>query len=203
MDSDGIEPVRLSRRMIGASRRAALVSGRIRRTRPTLTDMGYIGAGISIHAPVRRPKGQSEQALHADARTKNALIQTSALSVSAPPPNSRNAGTHPRASPSTPSRIGEITRAALALNRTWKRPSPRRAHSPRNTPGQRLHVLLDQPLQIPLLQRERRDLHCTPVAQREQAQKRPLHSLTPDDQPGKDAEHWHTTVFQIWKRQRT
>ncbi len=33
---------------------------------PTLADKGYIGAGIGIHVPVRRPKGQSEQALHTD-----------------------------------------------------------------------------------------------------------------------------------------
>jgi hypothetical protein len=30
---------------------------------PTLTDKGYIGTGIGIHVPVRRPKGRSETAL--------------------------------------------------------------------------------------------------------------------------------------------
>ncbi|MFE4416118.1 transposase family protein [Streptomyces sp. NPDC056821] len=42
---------------------------------PTLADKGYIGAEIGIHVPVRRPKGQTEQALHADTRTTNALIR--------------------------------------------------------------------------------------------------------------------------------
>ncbi|MER5683044.1 transposase family protein [Streptomyces sp. NPDC002205] len=41
---------------------------------PTWADKGYIGAGIGIRVPVRRPKGQSEQALHADTRATNALI---------------------------------------------------------------------------------------------------------------------------------
>ncbi|MGX1886643.1 transposase family protein [Streptomyces sp. NPDC055287] len=43
--------------------------------RPTLADKGYIGAGINILVPVRRPKGRSEQALHADTRTTNNLIR--------------------------------------------------------------------------------------------------------------------------------
>lgn len=42
---------------------------------PTLTHRGYIGAGIGIHVPVRRPQGQSEQALHTDTRTTNTLIR--------------------------------------------------------------------------------------------------------------------------------
>ncbi|MGW2897472.1 transposase family protein [Streptomyces sp. NPDC001212] len=42
---------------------------------PTLADKGYIGAGIGIRVPVRRPKGQSEQALHEDTRTMNTLIR--------------------------------------------------------------------------------------------------------------------------------
>ncbi len=42
---------------------------------PTLADKGYIGAGIGILIPVRRPKMQSEQALHVDTRTFNALIR--------------------------------------------------------------------------------------------------------------------------------
>ncbi|MFE4336442.1 transposase family protein [Streptomyces sp. NPDC056831] len=42
---------------------------------PTLADKGYIGAGIGIRVPVRRLKGQSEQALHADTRATNALIR--------------------------------------------------------------------------------------------------------------------------------
>lgn len=42
---------------------------------PTLADKGYIGAGIGILVPIRRPKGRSEQALHADTRTTNNLIR--------------------------------------------------------------------------------------------------------------------------------
>jgi hypothetical protein len=63
---------------------------------PTLADKGYIGAGIGIRVPVRRPKGQSEQALHADTRATNA----------------HPAPCHPQPKP--------ITRAALVLNRHWK-----------------------------------------------------------------------------------
>jgi hypothetical protein len=42
---------------------------------PTLADKGYIGAGIGILVPARRPKGRSGQALHADTRTTNKLIR--------------------------------------------------------------------------------------------------------------------------------
>ncbi|MCQ0023344.1 transposase family protein [Streptomyces somaliensis DSM 40738] len=42
---------------------------------PTLADKGYTGAGIGIRVPVRRPKGKSEQALHADTRMFNALVR--------------------------------------------------------------------------------------------------------------------------------
>ncbi|MFC9431038.1 transposase family protein [Streptomyces sp. NPDC056987] len=59
---------------------------------PTLADKGYIGAGIGIHVPVRRPKGKSERALDSDTRTTNALVRDFAPSVSAPSPNSGNAG---------------------------------------------------------------------------------------------------------------
>ncbi|WUM95923.1 transposase family protein [Streptomyces sp. NBC_00322] len=80
-------------------------------------------AGISQatgQGPVRRPKGQSEQALHADARATNALIR-----------NVRTLGERTAAELKqrwrtlhhvtlSPSRIGDITRAALVLNRHWK-----------------------------------------------------------------------------------
>jgi hypothetical protein len=87
---------------------------------PTLADKDYIGAGIGIRVPVRRPKGQSEQALHADTRATNALIR-----------NVRTLGERTAAELEqrwrtlqhvtlSPSRIGDITRAALVLNRHWK-----------------------------------------------------------------------------------
>lgn len=87
---------------------------------PTLADKGYIGAGIGIHVPVRRPKGQSEQALHADTRTINTLIRDlRALGerASAELKERRRALKHVSLSPS---RIGDIARAALVLNGIWK-----------------------------------------------------------------------------------
>ncbi|MFF2412420.1 transposase family protein [Streptomyces sp. NPDC058092] len=86
---------------------------------PTSADKGHIGAGIGIRVPVRRPKGQSEQALHADTRATNALIK-----------NVRSLGERTAAELKqrwrtlqhvtlSPSRIGDITRAALVLNRHW------------------------------------------------------------------------------------
>ncbi|MEY9871110.1 hypothetical protein ABH931_000575 [Streptacidiphilus sp. MAP12-33] len=42
---------------------------------PTFADKGYVGAGIAIFVPVRRPKGRSEQALDIDTCTTNALIR--------------------------------------------------------------------------------------------------------------------------------
>ncbi|MBX9399537.1 transposase family protein [Streptomyces sp. TRM72054] len=42
---------------------------------PTLADKGYIGAGIGILVPHRRPKGRSEQALHVDTCMVNTLIR--------------------------------------------------------------------------------------------------------------------------------
>jgi hypothetical protein len=87
---------------------------------PTLADKGYIGAGIGIHIPVRRPKGQSEQALHADTRTTNALIRgLRALGerTAAELKERWRALKHVTLSPS---RIGDIARAALVLNGTLK-----------------------------------------------------------------------------------
>ncbi|MEU2743739.1 transposase family protein [Streptomyces sp. NPDC007095] len=59
---------------------------------PTLADKGYIGAGIGIRIPVRRPKGKSEQALHADTRMLNMLLRHVRPSASAPPPSSSSDG---------------------------------------------------------------------------------------------------------------
>lgn len=87
---------------------------------PTLADKGYIGAGIGIHVPVRRPKGQSEQALAADTRTTNALIRgIRALGerAAAELKERWRALKHVTLSPS---RIGDAARAALVLNATWK-----------------------------------------------------------------------------------
>ncbi|MEU2596704.1 transposase family protein [Streptomyces hirsutus] len=87
---------------------------------PTLADKGYIGAGIGVHVPVRRPKGQSEQALHTDTRTTNSLIRgIRALGERAAVELKQRWRTLQYITLS-PSKIGDIARAALALNRIWK-----------------------------------------------------------------------------------
>ncbi|MGD9483660.1 transposase family protein [Streptomyces sp. TRM70308] len=87
---------------------------------PTLADKGYIGAGIGTLVPVRRPKGQSEQALHADTRTTNSLIRgLRALGERAAAELKQRWRTLQYVTLS-PSRIGDIARAALVLNEIWK-----------------------------------------------------------------------------------
>ncbi|WP_228034488.1 transposase family protein [Streptomyces spongiae] len=98
---------------------------------PTLADKGHIGAGTGILIQVRRSKGQSEQALCADIRTFDALVRSI-----------RDLGERTAAELKqrwrtlqhitlSPSRIGDIARAALTLNRIWKRsPTRERQLSP-------------------------------------------------------------------------
>ncbi|WP_326806337.1 IS5/IS1182 family transposase [Streptomyces sp. NBC_01788] len=87
---------------------------------PTLADKGYIGAGIGIRVPVRRPKGQSERALHTDTRTTNSPIRgMRALGERAAAELKQRWRTLQHITIS-PSRIGDIARAALTLNRIWK-----------------------------------------------------------------------------------
>jgi hypothetical protein len=87
---------------------------------PTLADKGYIGAGIGILVPVRRPKGQSEHALDADTRTTNSLIRgIRALGERTAAELKQRWRTLQHVTLS-PSRIGDIARAALVLNRIWK-----------------------------------------------------------------------------------
>lgn len=73
-----------------------------------------------IHVPVRRPKGHSEQALPGDIRMRSTLVR-----------HVRALGEHTAAEPKerwralkhvtlSPSRIGDIARAALVLNGHWK-----------------------------------------------------------------------------------
>ncbi|WP_380282889.1 hypothetical protein [Kitasatospora purpeofusca] len=87
---------------------------------PNLPGKGCIGADIGILVPVRRPKGRSEQVLHADIRTTNALIRAV-----------RASGEHAAAEPRqrrralqrvtiNPSRISDIARAALVLKGVGK-----------------------------------------------------------------------------------
>ncbi len=87
---------------------------------PTLADKGYIGAGIGIHIPVRRPKGRSEQALDTGTRTTNSLIRgIRALGERAAAELKQRWRTLQHITLS-PSRIGDIARAALVLNGIWK-----------------------------------------------------------------------------------
>ncbi|MFJ9914916.1 transposase family protein [Actinacidiphila glaucinigra] len=83
-------------------------------------DKGYIGAGIGILVPVRRPKGRSEQVLHADTRTTNSLIRgIRALGERAAAELKQRWRTLQYVTLS-PSRIGDIARAALVLNEAWQ-----------------------------------------------------------------------------------
>ncbi len=87
---------------------------------PTLADKGYIGAGIGIRVPVRRPKGRSEKALDIDTRMTNALIRhVRALGERTAAELKERWRTLKRISLS-PTRIGDIARAALVLNNHWK-----------------------------------------------------------------------------------
>ncbi|MEU1301491.1 MULTISPECIES: transposase family protein [Streptomyces] len=87
---------------------------------PTLADKGYIGAGIGVIAPVRRPKGQSEQALHTNTRTTNSLIRSvRALGGRAAAELKQRWRTLQRITLS-PSRIGDLACAALVLNGMWQ-----------------------------------------------------------------------------------
>ncbi|URM90542.1 IS5/IS1182 family transposase [Streptomyces sp. MRC013] len=87
---------------------------------PTLADKGYTGAGIGIRVPVRRPKGKSEQALHADTRMFNALVRhVRALGERTAAELKQRWRTLQHVTLS-PNRIGDIARAALVLNEIWK-----------------------------------------------------------------------------------
>ncbi|MFJ1830950.1 transposase family protein [Streptomyces sp. NPDC088178] len=95
---------------------------------PTLANKGHIGAGIGIRVPVRRPKGQSVQALHADTRATNALIRNVRVLSERTAAELKQRWRILQHVSVSPSRIGDITRAALVLNRHWKRSPLRRRH---------------------------------------------------------------------------
>ncbi|WP_053200570.1 hypothetical protein [Streptomyces viridochromogenes] len=99
---------------------------------PTLADKGYIGAGIGIRVPVRRPKGTLEQArdtdTDTDTRTTNCLFRDlRALGERTAAELEESRRTLKRVTLS-PTRIGGTARAALALNRHWKCSSLRNPH---------------------------------------------------------------------------
>ncbi|MFE7709361.1 transposase family protein [Streptomyces sp. NPDC057486] len=86
---------------------------------PTQADKGYIGAGIGVLVPIRRPKGRSERALHADTQTTNSLIRgIRALGERAAELKQRWRTL--QYITISPSRMGDIARAALVLNGIWK-----------------------------------------------------------------------------------
>ncbi|MFD0344572.1 transposase family protein [Streptomyces sp. NPDC127117] len=87
---------------------------------PTLADKGYLGAGIGIGIPVRRPKGKSERALHADTRTKNMLIRDLRALGERTAAELKERWRALKHVTLSPSRIGDIARAALVLNGHWK-----------------------------------------------------------------------------------
>ncbi|MEV6057398.1 transposase family protein [Streptomyces sp. NPDC052107] len=87
---------------------------------PTLADKGYIGAGIGIRVPVRRPKGKSEQALDADTRTTNCLVRDLRALGERTAAELKERWRALQRVTLSPSRIGDIARAAVALNRHWK-----------------------------------------------------------------------------------
>ncbi len=87
---------------------------------PTLADKGYIGAGIGILVPHRRPKGRSEQALHVDNRMVNALIRHVRARGERAAAELKQRWRTLQHVTLSPSRIGDIARAALVLNNAWR-----------------------------------------------------------------------------------
>ncbi|WP_405648511.1 transposase family protein [Streptomyces uncialis] len=87
---------------------------------PTLADKGYIGAGIGIRVPARRPKSKSEQALDTDTRTTNTLIRDLRALGERTAAELKERWRTLKHVTLSPGRIGDTTRAALALNHQWK-----------------------------------------------------------------------------------
>ncbi|WP_171112110.1 transposase family protein [Streptomyces sp. Z423-1] len=87
---------------------------------PTLADKGYIGAGIGIHVPVRRPKGHSETALDRGTPATNALIRHLRARGERTAAELKERWRALKHVTLSPSRIGDIARAALVLNGQWK-----------------------------------------------------------------------------------
>jgi hypothetical protein len=85
---------------------------------PTLADCGYQGAGIGIHHPFKKPRGSSHQRLHPDTQTYNTLLRgVRALGERTAAELKERWRVLKRVTLS-PCRIGDIARAALALNRS-------------------------------------------------------------------------------------
>ncbi|GGT02648.1 transposase family protein [Nonomuraea spiralis] len=79
-----------------------------------------ITAGIGILVPIRRPKGQSEQAMHADTRTTSNLIRGIRALGERAAAELKQRWRALRRVTISPSRTGDIARAALTLDTIWK-----------------------------------------------------------------------------------
>ncbi|MFF8913427.1 transposase family protein [Streptomyces sp. NPDC015032] len=78
------------------------------------------GAGIGIVIPVRRPKGKSEQTLHVDTRMFNTLVRRVRALGERTAAELKQRWRTLQYVTLSPGRIGDIARAALALNGIWK-----------------------------------------------------------------------------------
>lgn len=87
---------------------------------PTLADKGYQGAGIGVHTPIKRPTGQGERALHVDTRMYNALLRHVRALGERTAAELKERWRTLKYVTLSPSRIGDIARAALVLNGQWK-----------------------------------------------------------------------------------
>jgi hypothetical protein len=87
---------------------------------PALADSGYQGAGIGVHHPFKKHRGSSHQRLHRDTQAYNALLRgVRALGERTAAELKERRRTLRRVTLS-PSRTGDLARAALVLNRSWK-----------------------------------------------------------------------------------
>lgn len=87
---------------------------------PTLADAGYQGAGIGIHHPHKKPQGSSHLHLHADTHAYNALLRGVRALGERTAAELKERWRALKRVTLSPSRIGDIMRAALVLNRQWK-----------------------------------------------------------------------------------
>lgn len=87
---------------------------------PTLADSGYQGAGIGVHHPFKKPRGSSHQRLHPDNRTYNALLRGVRSLGERTAAELKERWRTLRRVTLSPSLTGDIARAALVLNRSWK-----------------------------------------------------------------------------------
>lgn len=87
---------------------------------PTLAGSGYEGAGIGIHVPVKKPAGHSADHLHVDTRTYNALLRGARSLGERTAAELKERWRALKYITLSPSRIGDIARAAFVLNGHWK-----------------------------------------------------------------------------------